>query len=1140
MIAVTVALAGSSSNLARAEGLELFSATEAILKGCLESEAAIHHVVGPRSGLVGALFRTAQEESAARVLASHGCVVEAVPDSARAVAAAIQTAKSGRRAMALVNNRALDHAMPAIERLCRGRVEGDGAVCLLLEDSPERAPTLCPREAAFRLGLTVIEPADLGQLRDGVEQGMRLSRAGAGPTAVVVHERLLRAFDTLPCHPNRVLDRMDVALALRRRRRLSRVGEGGDLLRVARRYELNRHLGSPSPGERVPIGFIVAGPAAVALAHVLHDLRLSGRVPVLELGLLNPIDDAILSRMLSRVEQAVVLESRPGSLARRVLATAEMLRSRGERPGVIWWKSLPPAGDGAEITLEPGDALQPSTLVRKGIHLFHALRPALQVGTRLVQVNPSLTTIPVPLRSMGLGVAAMEADVRRRLVETDRWLREHTSAPESETPPSVLAIDGIEPTGPQTRIVGVEVWARTGFLEEGLAALRHAARTPRPRILIVIDLGLDDEPDVERSARAAVPRDRGERVRIVGVDLNEADALDEALRAAATAEAVTLLVIRDAPRPRYDVVALEQPFAEIDRLGFQPTQRLIWPADYACEMDGRPGAAPEALRRGETIPLRSEFARERLSRDSRSKAHLSVRPVLEQVEVVRTRAPRPAQRLDLSTRLAPPRLMHSRQGVWRAHLAGWRGPSPGAAAMLLSDAGRRMGFHVRLQVSTEPVAPGRRAWAQVLFTRPFAAETTPPLTSQIPYGEADLLLGVDPVETLRAIGPDRELRVADASRTFAVVNDRRLEDQLDSEEAQELAARLPDAIKEVAQAGSVVEPIAGACRDFFFSDRLTDIVAIGMAYQRGAIPVSVEAMEAAARALESRGFGRSWEAFQLGRRLAAEVAARADSRHDIEKLVRRTVLSISRGGWPNSRDADSFEHLLRSTLTTLIGHGELTSSPDVQREMVWAIYRCTMWGGVTYATDFVDGLLALLVNHPGPPGAALLRCALFPLAEAMLIRDLFFMSAMATSIEHRRRTRERLSVKLARGDQMERRYLNRVELKAFGYRYEVRFRSSDWPARVTAVIGSVIPRSWRGSDNDQMVREHIADMVAEAAAAPPSEAEAWVERLVRLHALARRKRMKELTVEAIEAETRLPPPVDAQARTAASPISSPA
>src|SRR5205085_3225000 len=128
-----------------------------------------------------------------------------------------------------------------------------------------------------------------------------------------------------------------------------------------------------------------------------------------------------------------------------------------------------------------------------------------------------------------------------------------------------------------------------------------------------------------------------------------------------------------------------------------------------------------------------------------------VRPLLEEVEVVRTRPPLRAWQTDSMVRLTAPQPVHGRHPLWRAHLAGFRGVAPGVAAQVLLEAGRIMGYHVRSVFNTTPIAPGQRAWTQILFTHPRQGESSSTLSPSLPYGEADLLLGLDPRETLRAI-----------------------------------------------------------------------------------------------------------------------------------------------------------------------------------------------------------------------------------------------------------------------------------------------------------------------------------------------------------------------------------------------------
>jgi hypothetical protein len=118
----------------------------------------------------------------------------------------------------------------------------------------------------------------------------------------------------------------------------------------------------------------------------------------------------------------------------------------------------------------------------------------------------------------------------------------------------------------------------------------------------------------------------------------------------------------------------------------------------------------------------------------------------------------------------PPRPVHAREGRWRCHIAGYRGDPPGIAVLALCEAGRAMGYRVQSIYHPTPIGPGRRAWGQVLFTGQDSGPDARVHSPQCPYGEADLILGFDAVETLRALGPDPYLRVAAPDKTYIVAN----------------------------------------------------------------------------------------------------------------------------------------------------------------------------------------------------------------------------------------------------------------------------------------------------------------------------------------------------------------------------------
>lgn len=1097
------------SSPALQRGLGLFTASEALLKGVLEAEMPIELIAGPALGPFEPVFSSIADETVAGLLAAHGTRLSPTPDAGRAVALAHQAALSGRRALVLLPNDELDPALSVLERAAAAPLADGAAMGVVLEDDPPRSPASCPRSAAVRLDLPCVEPPTLRELRDAVEHSIRLSRAGKRPVAVVVHHTILRSVDTLEARPNRVRDAGDAVLA-RAERRALRGTETAGVLRLARRLELNRTYSGPTPGEKVPCGFLAVGPTSAALAHIVHVMSLYGRVPLLQLGLLNPIDGPLVERLLGRCEKVVLLEPRPGSMAAAVMAIAEDMRRRGEDPADLWSRLLPPDTAGRQETLRPEDAVHPSILARKIAHLLHLIRPSLDVADMLVPDPPALP-VRLPRRGADLGMSGARALVRSVLADVDQWLRDQ-GGPE-QGPAGALAIDGVEPQGAAGgRVVRVETWSDRGFLREGVASLRQAAYAGGPWIFVLCVFRPYGTQDLERLVRGAVPGEQADRVRIEAADLNDRAGFRSLLQEMAVADLLGVIVAGDGPPSRFDVTALERARAEIDRLGYERRQRAIWPAEEACAF--RRQAEPAARVEPGAFPSRSQVTVTRRSSRLEGRLRLRVRPLLEEVEVVRDRPPAPTWRQASRERPPRPEPIHGRQAQWRAHMAGLRGEPPGVAAWALFHAGRTMGYQVSGVVDPTPIGPGRRAWAQVLFTRPGREEDPVPLAAGVPYGEADLLLGLDGAEALRAIDREGSLRVANFDRTCAVVNLGAFEDERDREPVA-TPPQIHAALRAVTRGEHlVVEDFAGACRGAFQTDRVADLALLGAAFQLGLVPVTREAIEASVQKVEARGFGRAAEAFQFGCHLAAD--RRVPSRpqepdvEEAERAVRRTLLLLRRGARSRRATVARFAELLRGTVAAMPGLGETDPGRTARRELVAALERCLAWGGLGCAVRYADLIVTLYRADRGDMGRGLTRDAILPLAEAMLIRDPFYVAAMATSPGQRRRLRRRLNVKLARGDRLERRFLTRIELVALRRRFRLDLRTSDWPAHVLALVRRGVPAAWRGSSRERRIRAAVIDVVQRAALGAEDDYRRWSETMHRLHTQARDDRLRNM------------------------------
>ena len=1113
----------SSSPLAAHEGLALLTAAEAILKGVLQSELPIAEILGPEQGGFRSLFAAARREAAARLLSRHETQVTRTGTAARAVSRAMLVGRFGRSALAFVPAAEMVDSVPSLRRLLGQPLHRQGAVGIVIEDDPALSPGVCPRVLSRQLDLTAIEPVGVGQLPDALEAGLRLSRASHRPVVLVIHHSIVNSMETIRAQPNRVMESVDAMLARRRTRRPPKLPESGGLLRLIRRLEFNTATSLPSPGERVPIGFVTVGAADLALRHVTRELGLTGRVPVVQLGALHPLDETLVERLLERCEQVIVLEPRPGSVESLVLSIAERLRDQGRRTARLWGRFLPPTEDGVVPRLNVDDAVHPSLLARRVSRLLHLSRPRAQISQRL-HPDPPAARIPVPPRHQRFGPEAAAEWLRRIAADVDQWLREREATEEEEEAfESIsLSIDGSLPAAPADCVLPVETFTADRFRREVLPAFRAGdPATLEPGVAIVMVGSTSQASFLRREIDASMSERAVDAVRLREARFDEPGALREIVRDAALLTTVlTVIIVSEGAHPRYDAEEAERRFERVDRLGYEPRQTVVWPMDQICAV--RPPDTDLARTRfavRHDQPLKSAWSWQEANRRG-PWIRFAVRPLMEQVEVVRTQPPIGRWQQYERGRIELPEIRHRQAPSWRLHVAGIEHEPPGAAARLLALAGARMGYHVKVVHNPLPIAAARRAWSQVLFTRPVGEGETPAISGRIPFGEADVLLGHDAWETIRAITADPALWVAAEGRTSAALNLRR-----DAEDESDVAVDLNAEITHLASRCLASHPLlkhdfTAACREAFHTNRVADVAMIGAAYQLGLIPVTFDAIDDALRDLEAFGYGRAREAFRFGRRIASEsrlLLKPLDDRHDdVEQIVRRFSFLLSRRRVPLAKRRLRLRELMRTSLNRMPGLQETDSGRAARRDFAVALYRCFLWGGLEYAQRFADLIVNLYQSDRGDTGRALTRSAVLPLAGSMLIRDPIYVASMAASTEQRRRTRRTLNVKRTRRDQIDRRYLTRFDLHLGNRRLRADVRTSDWLVAFIGLFGFITPTKWRGTKRERAIRDTVMDIVEKAARSTPHNYEAYREVLRRLHDQATDHRLREMTIPELQ------------------------
>jgi indolepyruvate ferredoxin oxidoreductase len=324
-----------------------------------------------------------------------------------------------------------------------------------------------------------------------------------------------------------------------------------------------------------------------------------------------------------------------------------------------------------------------------------------------------------------------------------------------------------------------------------------------------------------------------------------------------------------------------------------------------------------------------------------------------------------------------------------------------------------------------------------------------PTTGSIPYGRADLLLGIDILEAARAIDPREQFRVASKDRTATVLNLYRQptvytllgKEDFDPEKMRDeiFAHARPE--------HSFAKNLSELCEQRLGSKLYANIMMLGVAFQLGYIPVRAHSIAWAIKDSIKRDHRKNLKAFNIGRKLALEPRALPNkpTPETWDQLVTNKVRILRRQRLVGRNRAMAFEKLVQGAMK------QMRDLPDgAKYDLALRIYDLMQYQGVDFAKQYVENVRRVYRRDAAERKFRATEAAIFGLAKVMLIKDEIYVSYLLTREEKKLRDIAKFGVDVSNGDRIVYRHHTSPEFNIGRFRVRLRITTQDWQLKLVS------------------------------------------------------------------------------------------
>ena len=854
---------------------------------------------------------------------------------------------------------------------------------------------------------------------------------------------------------------------------------------------MNSH--APAKPKRWPVGFVTSAVAATYLQHALRELDMLDALPILKLGVTYPLDPKLILDLAEHVDSIIVVEERRGFLEEQIALILSERRMHIPLYGKTFPFDLP--GFPSTRGLNPSLVIQYIAPLLRKLHEesptpfpINASRIAaeeelLAVTSRFeVQLVPRTPTFcpGCPHRDSAAVLLELKKNFRDEAFMRAKHRREpvdvlfhgdtgcYTMLMFEPNKPlmhnySGMGLGGATGLGIDPFITNKQVvfMGDSTFFHSGSVAVSNSAKNNQDITYIILDnkttamTGHQHTPGIESDLMGNTTFVQNidkvveaileqHPIEVVRTNPEQREQYRELLEETILKSGVKVIVADKECGITFHRRRNRAERAEVRKNGFVKSKTFINITPDVCETclectraTGCPGLTFTDTDFGRKIQTDLSWC---VSDTACTKIHAC--PSFEQITVIRSK--KPFSRLaEIQNAELPEPPSKRFDTEWHAYLAGVGGMGIATSTATLVRAGHREGYEVNFCDKNGLAIRNGGVYSQITFRHPGSTATSP----LIPYGKSDLILGLDPLEAARGLDPMSNQRVGSPERTTAILNRAKTPTIYGLLGKDDFCIDdIEKTVKRYTRSEEFFSADVSELSERIFGTKIyTNVIMLGVAYQRGVLPLSLDSLEYGIQETMGSAATENWQAFRLGRKIVLDAVKLEQERHDATATkddYHRVVAEKSTLLKKEVRNGETVARHYWQLVTSTMAEVQL----DARHQALLAgrIYDLIRYEDITVARDYTERVLRIYRKDWASADYAATRAALWNLHRVTAIKDEPYVAYLLTSEEKYARDRERYKINPELGDKAVYHHLNRPEFSFGKTKFRFAVRSRPW------------------------------------------------------------------------------------------------